>query len=110
MTDESEQPTKPSPQEMQQVVLHNFIWPVLCSAVNGLRLSLPSVPIAHLLVTICGLAGRVTGETVSRGSLTDVLKIRAECIKVFGEGVRSVKMTPEQVALDIHEKPPILRQ
>lgn len=81
-------------QKAQEMILTNFIWPVLANAVNGLRLSLPQVPIPHLFVTACGLFGRLIGMTISQGSLTDVLKIRAACITAFGEGVRGVKPTP----------------
>lgn len=78
----------------QEMILNNFVWPVLCTTVNGLRLSLSQVPIAHLIITTCGLFGRVVGETVSMGSLTDVLQIRSACIKAFSEGVRGVKVQP----------------
>lgn len=83
-----------SQQQAQEMILTNYVWPVLCTAVNGLRLSLQQVPLPHLLVTACGLFGKVIGETVSMGSLTDVLQIRAACIKAFTEGVRGVKPQP----------------
>ncbi len=83
-----------TPQQAQEAILQNFVWPVLCTTVNGLRLSLQQVPLPHLLVTACGLFGRVIGETVSIGSLTDVLQIRAACIKAFSEGVRGVRTQP----------------
>ncbi len=92
---DSPAPMRPmNPQQAQEMILTNFVWPVLCTAVNGLQLSLQQVPLPHLLVTACGLFGKVIGETVSIGSLTDVLQIRAACIKAFTEGVRGVKPQP----------------
>lgn len=89
------EPMTPAQQaKAHEMVLTNFIWPVLCCALNGLRLSLPQYPIQQLVTTTAGLFGRLIGMTISQGSLTDVFKIRAGCIQAFSEGVREVKPTP----------------
>lgn len=85
-------------QKAQEMVLTNFVWPVLANAVNGLRLSLPQVPIPHLFVTTCGLFGRLIGMTISQGSLTDVLKIRGACINAFSDNLSSIKPEPGPMA------------
>lgn len=86
-----------SPQEAKAIMLEQFVWPVASSAVNGVRLAL-IVPggfdIGSVMVKMAGLFGRAIGYTLSIGALGDVLPLRGECIKAFGEELRKVKIQP----------------
>ncbi len=96
-------PKQPSPQEMQDHITTQFIWPCVANTVNGIRASLPQIPIAHLLIKTCGLFGQMIGQTTSIGALADILPIRAACIEAFTKNCRSVKISPPP-ALGVAQK------
>lgn len=84
-----------TPEQAKAMMFDQFAWPVCCTMFNGLRLSLPMFDIGTIVVRTCGLLGRVVGETVSRGSLPDVLKIRGAALEAFQTELRKVKIQPE---------------
>lgn len=100
-------PAAPNQQQMAEAMLHGFIWPVLCAALNGIRLSLPQFPIHVLLVHSCGLFGRVVGETMSVGDLAPILKLRKDCIDAFTTGLRQAKIRPPAGREDVITKAPL---
>lgn len=82
---------------------NTFIQSAVSMLMNGLRSSLPQVPIAHLMVKTCSALGVSVGTVFSVGALGDIFPLRNECVKAFSEGVKSVKIQP--AALPVGQKP-----
>lgn len=73
---------------------NKFIQSATSMLVNGLRSSIPQVPIAHLMVKMCSALGVSVGTVLSVGALGDIFPLRNACVEAFREGVKSVKILP----------------
>lgn len=93
-------PQNLTPEQARAMLFDQFAWPVMCTTLNGLRMSLPQFDIGTIVVRACGLFGRVIGETLSRGSLVDILKIRKACQDAFIDAMRKVEIKAEEMPQD----------
>lgn len=94
MTEKNDAP-KISPFE---AAANAFIQNAVACTVNGLRTSIPAAPLANLMIKTCSAFGVCIGQIFSIGALGDIFPLRAECIKAFSEGVKSVKIQPPEQA------------
>ncbi len=75
-----------------EAAANSFIQNATAMYVNGLRSSIPSAPVANLMVKACSCFGVMVGQIFSIGALGDIFPLRQACIEAFGKGVKSVKI------------------
>lgn len=89
MTETVNDAPKIDPREEQ---LNQYIWAVISNTFAGIRATAPLAPPEILMAKIAAAVGSYMGQMTSRGDIATLMRMRGDCIKMFGENVRVVRI------------------